>query len=304
MRTLDRRRVARALDLAEKVMALDPADRIARQEHARLLILSGKLAEAGDRVTAETVEDATPTSTDWWLISAEVQIRAGRIDQAIGDAKRAHAAAPQNAAAIAMLGMLYAVTGDFSSSYTLLEPLVAKPANTDEDKKDDRDDSLTDAELGRVLLHAYISLRRSSRLSLARDILEKFSDTYKGKNPAFVQSIYRNPVIGLLWGEGGPGQIGVQSPWAHIVAQYLRGRDGYEKLMIDFRKNAETNDPRDAAAFDCQLHFYLGIARTFAKDAKGAAAEFDLALATEKTELIEFWFAKHEKESLAGAAVK
>jgi tetratricopeptide (TPR) repeat protein len=292
MRALDAAQLARAARLYDKVLSLDGADGDARLGRARVLLLQGDLAGA-----RQAVDDGVRLSDDrrseslgsWLLVRAELRMREGDIEAAIADAERSCAIDPSSSASAALLGMLYAVNGQHDRSLAQLKPVLARETGNA--------GTLTDEDLGRVLLHTYLSLRRSGQQTNARVLLASFSNTFEGKG-RLLRLAYQNRVTSTLFPRRSNavklGQVGVQAPWSHVVAQFLRRGKKYEKTLYSFRTNVEPYDPRDGAAFECLLHFYVGIARTLDRDLEQARAEFQKVVDTRRIDYVEYWFARAE----------
>src|SRR5205823_4407321 len=126
-------------------------------------------------------------------------------------------------------------------------------------------ETFTDEEWGQVVLHTYISLRRTGwDKGLASYLLRSYSDSYAGLNK--LRLIYNNPVFRTIrpWRSRlvTLGDVGVQAPWSHVVAQYLLREGGKREQtsLVAFGRNAEPYDPRDPDSFQCLLHFYRGMA--------------------------------------------
>jgi tetratricopeptide (TPR) repeat protein len=296
MRALDAERVARAALLYDKILTLDGDDADAHLGRARVLLLLGDLIaarQAVDNAVRLLPDPNSPAAADWLFLRAELKVRTGDIEGAIADAERSCANGPSNPASAALLGMLYAVAGQHDKSLAQLQPLLSKQAS--EDRR------LTDEDLGRVLLHTYLSLRRSGQRSNAKLLLKSFSNTFTGKG-RLLKLTYQNRVIEKLLPRRSRavsmGQIGVHAPWSYVVAQFLRGGTKNARLLYSFRSDAEPYDPLDGTAFDCLLHFYVGMARALDRDFKHAHEELQKVADTGKIDYVEYWFSKAEMARL------
>lgn len=295
MRAVDGDRLARAAQLYEKVLTFDAGDLDARQGQARAFALAGDRTRARRAVDDAVKDPEAPDARDWLSIRADLEMRDGQLSKAIADAERVSEAVPPRPEAAAFLGMLYAVDAQHEKSVSRLKSLFESGAATD--------GSLTDEEAGRALLVTYISLVRSGDESDARLMLKSFSDTYKGRG-WYLKTVYDNWLfkrafkVSAWWVHVGQNTP-VQTPWTHLVAQYLRKPDRYETLLRDFRKDAERYDPRDESAFECLLHFYIGMASILERNTLHAIEELSKVILTNRSEFVEFWFAREELARLA-----
>ena len=299
MRRLDPVHVARAADLYDKILSLNDHDVEAQQGRARMLLLKGDV-ESARQVVDEAAQrwpalDAK-NAAEWLVIRAELEMRTGDLNAAIADSEQAVKHDPQSPGPTAFLGMLYGATSQPDKSLAQLQPLLAMSERLRNDR------SLTDEEWGRIILHTYLSLRRVGRRSDAHLLLESYAESYQGEN--YLKLVYRNRFV-RKWlphqsSVVAMGEVGVQAPWPHVVAEFMRQRRKYEKQLYSFRGDVASYDPRDETAFECMLHFYVGMAETLDKNPERAKEEFQRVVATGKTEYIEYWIAKAELDNNAG----
>jgi len=288
MRPLDSERLARALLLYDKVLAIDPTDADAWRGRAHAALLAGNVDEARRLVDQAFSRPSTDDGADatWVLLRAEIEMRSGQLDSAIADAARVPHTAPSHAAATVLLGLLYSARGDSSKAVTALQSLLSG----DNAAKSE----LTDEDLGRILLHTYLNFRRLHKIGLAKLLLNSFSNTYRGRG-WLLRTTYRNPVVRrVVPGRSRVATIGpIQAPWSFMVAQFLRkGTASAEQPLNLFIDEAGRYDPRDPQAFSCMLHFYKGMARLLEHKTKLATSEFEQVVATDRVDLAEYWSAK------------
>jgi tetratricopeptide (TPR) repeat protein len=292
MRSVDVSRLARAGRLYDKVLSLAPADVTARLGRARVRLLNGDFngtQKAVDETLRLATELEAPELSEWM----ELKMQLGDVNGAIADAERAAATSPSPAGA-ALLGMLYGARGYHEKSLTVLEPLLLQQSSDA--------GGLTDEELGRIFLHTYLSLRRSGQRLNGVVLLETFFDRAAGGNG--LKSIYRNRFLSTLIPPLRPalkmGEVGVQAQWLHVVAQFLREGGRSDDAIRSFQRDVEPYDPRDTTAFECLMHFYVGMARSINGDVQGAVTELQKVVDTQRTEYVEYWFARNEMVRLKG----
>jgi hypothetical protein len=297
MRALDAVRLARASRLYDKILNLDAADSDARLGRARVRLLANDLSgtrQAVDEGLRLAADLTSPAAANWMLVRAELKMRLGDLDGAIADTERASAGGSRSPAPAALRGMLYGAIGEPDKSLALLQPLLLRQTS--------EEGALTDEDLGRILLHTYLNLRRSGQRVNARILLETFLNTAGGRN--LLKRTYQNPVIERLVPAlsriVSMGEVGVQALWSHVVAEFLLQGAKYEPGLRAFQRDVEPYDPRDRTAFECLLHFYVGMARALDGDVRGAGAELQQAVDTGRTEYVEYWFARSELRRLKG----
>jgi uncharacterized caspase-like protein/tetratricopeptide (TPR) repeat protein len=95
--------------------------------------------------------------------------------------------------------------------------------------------------------------------------------------------------------------LDVDATWGREVSAYLLGLEKEDHLR-EFQTREQSADPRTADAFKCSLEFYIGFKQVFQRKKKQEAMEhFKTAVKTRHTELLEYWFAKSQLESLAAS---
>jgi hypothetical protein len=229
---------------------------------------------------------------DWLLVSADIKMRNGDIPGALIDAQAAIASDPLNQPAAARLGLLYGAVGDYDRSFATLAPLLSSGAA--------QTSRLTEEERGQLLLHAYLALRQTKQGSNADLLLKSYFADLKGSGWL---KVFRNPVVDKLLARKSQivelGQVGVQTPWSHLVAQFFRDPEKYEAQLTSFVKDTEPFDPRDPRAFDCLLHFYVGMLHHLNEKTAESEREFEAAVATGKTAYVEYWMARAQLKRTA-----
>jgi tetratricopeptide (TPR) repeat protein len=301
MRRVRRDEVDRAAVLYEKAIGIEDDDVEARQGRARMLLYGGQTDRA-ERLVDEGLRREAPepqARAEWLLIRAELSLRRGALEEAIADCAVARTQAP-SLRSDAMFAMLYMTTLRYDVSADMLHKVLAKYSEPAHDQ------TFTDEEWGRIVLHMYISLRNTGwKKTLADYFLKSYSESYRGVN--LLRMIYSNVVFRKIspWRSRlvSLGDVGVQAPWSHVVAQFMlhQSRKREQTSLTTFRTKSEPYDPRDPDAFECLLHFYRGMAYAFEQHPDTARSEFAQTVATGRTEYVEYWIAKAELGRLAGA---
>jgi hypothetical protein len=298
MRVVDAERLEWARVLFDKVLALDDRDGEAHLGRARVLALLDRVddAKAVTDATLTTAPNDSGGRAEWLVLRGELKLRSGDILGAIADVSRANVLVPRQRRTMTLLGMLYGANGEHSMGQQILDEVL-----TEDGSNTILGGELTDEELGQAVLHCYLNLRKWKGKSNGKVMLESFSDTYKGKG-RFEKTFYRIRAVQRFMPHRSnavaAGGVDVESPWFHLVAQFLRSGKKYEDDLINFKSNVQDDSPREDAAFNCQLHFYLGMAYLFNHDPKSARSEFRQVEESKKTSTVEFWFARQQVKGL------
>src|SRR5262249_42774108 len=140
---------------------------------ARLQLANGDIAKAQSIILENTKAGTAETEPAWLLLRSEMRMRQGNIAGAIEDGEAAltkgHTEETQ-----ATRGMLYAAALRYKESAELLEPLLERIStgkNTE---------SISDEELGRIVLQTYISRKRQTPPLHGSKMLASYAANYKG----------------------------------------------------------------------------------------------------------------------------
>jgi hypothetical protein len=282
MRPLNRARLARAEALYEKALAVNSGDIRARLGLARVQVLKGELTTASETLEHARGLLATPSAehAEWLSISADIKMRRGDPTAALADAQAAAGSDPRSQTVAAQLALLHGIAGHYDRSFAALQPLLLPAAA--------QDSTLTEEEQGRLVIHTYLALRQMGRRNDATLLLRSYFASLSG-NPWF-KTVYqlfsgKDRIVEL-------GQVGVQTPWSHLIAQFFFDSQKYEGPLTSFLADTEPFDPRDPSAFDCLLQFYRGMFYSLNQNRPAADQAFETAVATGKTAYAEYWMAR------------
>lgn len=285
MRRLNRARLlrARALYVQAATIAPEDADALLGQARVALLLEEALLARA--LLSQAAAQSDAAATAEWHAIHADLTMRAGDIAGALTSAQRAVELSAGDPVHAARLGGLYIATGAYKLAVEQLQTVLAMSASKSH---------LSDEELGRVVLLTYVALRRDNRAVEAGKLLANFSSSLDRNRHMAVR------ILSLGFADKrrieSLGEVGVQTPWAHLVAQFFRDEKPSESLLSSFLTETEPYDPRDRTAFVCMLNYYIGMSRRFNERLTDARLAFRTTVDSVRPDFIEYWISKSEVE--------
>jgi len=162
-------------------------------------------------------------------------------------------------------------------------------------------DNLSDEEWGRAIVWTYLGLRRTETRANPRARLQD----YAASNPQsglLLRVLLQNRLAKTIFRHSDRPDLtlnlDLQETWSHLVVDYLLDPKHFEKDLRSFRERNLIFDPKDQKAFDCMVHFYLGMNAIFQGSNIVAKQEFLAVVDTAQTQYPEYWTAKGELSQL------
>lgn len=299
MRSVNPVQIKRGRNLYSKILSVSENDVEALQGQARLLLYQGELSTAAQLIDKSMASAPTPPDpkddAEWLSIRSELKMRKGDLQGAIDDCKQSLERNPDSLRSSAQLGMLYAATLQYDKSFQVLQGVLDKyPSVVSEH-------TFTEEEWGELVLLAYLGLRRSGSSGDATLLLRSYSESYAGFNA--LKHLFSDSFVfrKLLPRENhlvSTGDVSVQSPWSHVVSQFMLSPKKHEWDLRSFWGSTAGYDPKNEKQFNCMLHFYLGMERLLEKSTDEAKREFEAAVETGQSEYAEYWMSRSEAQLL------
>jgi uncharacterized caspase-like protein len=297
LRSPDAARLQHASDLLSKVLAISPEDSEAKQDAAKVLLFQGNSRGASQLVDAaiasirSTIDQTLqPELPKWLMLSAQIKMREGDLKGAIEDCTIAASSSTSLKPAF-LLAELYAATLQYDKSLKVLRELL------DDFGTRAGGENLTDQEWGRATVWTYVCLRRIDIHTNPKATLRRHAATNRQWALLFRVLLGNERADDLLSHGDRPDTTlnpDLEETWSHLVANYLIDPEAFERELRSFRENNLIFDRKDQKAFDCLMHFYLGINALFGGKIDIARQEFTAAVNTAQTQYPEYWTATAE----------
>jgi tetratricopeptide (TPR) repeat protein len=288
-----------ATEVLLRLQAIAPSDEEVAQALALILLYQGDAASA-TKLTESSIERLA-TSAEmqrelavWLTINSEIKMYSGDLIGAIHDCEQATLLQPSYLKALYILGELYMAVLDFKKALDLLTHLTSNFGSAA------GADNLSDAEWAHAIVLTYICVKLTDPEVNGKDLLR----TYFAENTEswflFRALLSKRVARGLFHRsqKKDPDNLDLGEDWSKAVADYLLDPQHFEESLRSYREEKLIFDRKDSKAFDCVLHFNLGMVALMGKNFADAQQEFRATVETKQIQYPEFWTAKAELERM------